>query len=317
MIKYATILKMMENTPVITVTCARDLPMLELQAQSIHNFLSKDCPVFIIVNEDDTDFWQLEFDKNIKHYYQHHKLTIIYKSEFQSNWSQWIPSIANPWSVGWETQQILKLAISEKIHSPRYLVLDSQNFLIKHWDPSVYPQMGSKVPARPGNFVMPVEIWNQYSESLDISLAPPTDSTMSMCTPIFFKTKLVKTLIEHAGGIVKFTNWFKNASKIKSEFILYLIWAEKQNGFERHHYMIDISKDWANPYLRDCRTEEEFNNFVSFVGVHDSHAWISINHRAWGNMTQEQYKNLSTVLSHYNLTPKFEQYRSEYVDIKI
>lgn len=307
----------MQNTPIITVTCVRDLPMLDLQAQSLNLYLDKNCPIYIIVNEDNCELWQEHFDKNIKDYYKNHNLTVIYKKDFQSNWSQWIPSLANPWAVGWETQQILKLAVSEIVNHPRYLVLDSQNFLIKKWSPENYKNIDGKIPARPGHFVMPLEIWDQYSEKLEVKIPPPTTDTMSMCTPIFFKTDLVKSLIEQNGGVISFTDWFKQASNIKSEFILYLIWAEKQGGFKHHHHMLGIPQDWANPYLRDCRSNKEFNDFISFVGVHDTHAWVSINHRAWGNMNIVHYNHTCEKLKEYNLIPRFNEYRSSYVDLKI
>ena len=56
----------MNKTPVITITCNRDLPLLELQAQSIALYLDKGTPVYIIVNEADTTKWFKEFDNKTK-----------------------------------------------------------------------------------------------------------------------------------------------------------------------------------------------------------------------------------------------------------
>lgn len=306
----------MKNTPIITVTCVRDLPMLDLQAQGINLYLSPDCPVYIVVNEDDPSKWDEVFNTKIRHYYNNHNLTVLYKQDFSSYWAQWIPSRNNPWAVGWETQQILKLAIATLIDHPNYLILDSQNFLITKWNPSKYACEDGRISARPGHFVMPMEIWDDYSKSLNITVAPPTEETVSMCTPIFFHTGLVKSLIDHIGGVHEFTNWFKNASRIKSEFILYVLWAEKQGGIDLYHKMITVPEDWGNPMLRDCRTKEEFDAFINFVGVVPNHAWVSANHRAWGNMTPEQYTQLTQKLAEYKLTPNFDDYRNTYVDLK-
>jgi hypothetical protein len=305
---------MTKNTPVITVTCYRDLPLLDLQAQSVYHYLDKDMPVYLIVNEEDTSRWFEFFDQHIRQYYQNHKLTIFTRADFKGVWDTWIPSNVNPWAIGWETQQILKLIIAEHITESQYLILDSQNFLIKEWTTKNYNP--NKTPARPGHFVMPIEIWQQYSKNLNISVDPPTPDTMSICTPIFFNTDVVKQLIEHTGGYENFSWWFKNASRIKSEFILYALWLEKIGGLEKFHSMLPASEGWGNPMLRDCNSDEEFNFFMNNIGTHRTHAWISANHRAWGNMSNLQYQQLTAKLQTYKLIPNFSEYRNNYVDLK-
>jgi len=306
---------MNKNTPVVTVTCIRDLPLLALQAQSIFHYLDKNMPVYLIINEEDPSTWFSFFDKNIRHYYQNHKLTVLTRNNFKGAWNNWIPSKVNPWAVGWETQQILKLLVAEIVQESQYLILDSQNFLISNWSANLYDS--DKVPARSGHFTMPVEIWEQYSKNLNVTVELPTSNTMSICTPIFFNTYVVNQLIEHTGGYEHFAQWFKNASRIKSEFILYALWLEKLGGLDKFHNMILVIDDWGNPMLRDCQSSEEFEGFLSFIGVHQPHAWVSINHRAWGNMTDLQYQQLTSKLQTYNLTPNFIEYRNTYVDIKI
>lgn len=306
---------MTQKTSIITVSCIRDLAMLELQAQGIYNFLDKTCPVYIIVNEDNTEQWFEYFNKFVKHYYQNHNLTIFTKQDFASHWDQWVPHQINPWAVGWETQQVLKLFISLKVQTPQYLILDSQNFLIQKWSPSIYDS--DRVPARPGHFVMPMDIWHDYSKKLDIVPGEPTSETMAMCTPLFVDTNVINQLIDTFGGIKDFPTWFKSASRIKSEFILYLLWLEKLGGFNKYHRMYTVPEDWGNPMLRDCNTSEDFKFFFDQIGDHKTHAWVSVNHRAWGNMTESQYIQLRDRLKDFNLHPKFDQYRSSYIDIKI
>lgn len=315
MIKYATIKIIMKNTPVVTITCIRDLPLLDLQAQSIYHYLDKNMPVYLIVNEEDPTKWFEFFDQHIRHYYQNHKLTILTINDFKGAWNTWIPSEINPWAVGWETQQILKLIVAEHIKESQYLILDSQNFLIKNWSDDKYSS--DKPPARSSHFVMPIEIWEQYSKILNVNVGPPTSNTLSICTPIFFNTSAVKQLIEHTGGYEKFSLWFKNASRIKSEFTLYALWLEKQGGLDKFHKMLTGSEEWGSPYLRDCNSNQEFNCFINNIGAHLTHAWVSANHRAWGNMTDLQYQRLTDKLQEYQLTPNFVQYRSNYVDLKI
>jgi hypothetical protein len=308
---------MTEKIPVITVTCIRDLPMLDLQAQSISMYLDKSIPVYLVVNEEDPKEWDSVFNSKIKHYYQNHNLTVLYRKDFAGEWNHWSPSQKNPWAVGWEIQQVLKLTIAEKLDCLRYLVLDSQNFLVHNWSPTQYGLVNGKVPIRVGTTSMPDDIYNDYIKSLEIENPRHVIGKMSICTPIFLNSGLVKHLITDKGGELRFSTWFKNASKIKSEFILYELWAEKFGGSYAYHYAIPLIEDWGSPYLRDCRTEEEFNRFLSALGAHLSNAWASINHRAWGNMNEDQYFQLRKKLKKFNLFPEFSQYRSSYVDIKI
>jgi hypothetical protein len=126
-------------------------------------------------------------------------------------------------------------------------------------------------------------------------------------------TELVQGLINTKGGVGPFSKWFKFATRIKSEFMLYVLWAIKHDALDRCHQHVD---DYAQPYLRDCNTEDQFKSFIDFVGVHPPHCWISINHRSWGNMTETQYQRLLDKLKTYNLFPKFEDYRSTYIDLK-
>jgi hypothetical protein len=308
---------MTENIPIITVTCFRDLPMLNLQAQSINLYLDKSVPVYIVVNEDDPTNWKIEFSQHIEQYYKNHNLTILYRTDFEGDWNSWLPDLKNPWAAGWEIQQIIKLSIAQKLNCARYLVLDSQNFLIKSWTPEQYGLVNGKVPARLGTSSMPEDIYNDYLRTLKIDNPLHTIGKISICTPIFLNTDLVKHLIKNLGGEAGFSQWFKSASRVKSEFILYELWAEKYGGLYEYHYMVPAIEDWANPYLRDCRTEEEFSKFLAMLGVHKSNAWASINHRAWGNMTNNQYCALTEKLKDYELTPMFNVYRDSYVDLKI
>ncbi len=306
----------MQNTPIITVTCLRDLPLLDLQAQSINLYLDINCPVYIVVNEDDTSQWFKEFDSKYRHYYDKHKLVIFTKKDFNNNWKDWVPSQTNPWAVGWETQQVLKLAVSTKIQAKQFMILDTQNVLIRPWSPTQYGYINNKIPARQGTFVMPENIWQQYSKSLGLFTEPSKKYLMSVCTPLFLSKHLCDSLIENRGGVEQFAHWFKHASSVKSEFILYNIWAEKQDGFWNHHYFVPEIEDWANPYLRDCYSEEEFLAFYNFLGMHKLHFWASINHRAWGNMSNSQYSRLCKKFQDYGLRPNFDDYRSSYLDLQ-
>jgi Family of unknown function (DUF6492) len=297
----------MQHLPIVTISCTRDLALLELQAQSINKYLAEKSKIYIIVNEYDSREWYSYFTTNLKHYYDRHNLTLLYRTDFDAPWSEWIPSAKNPWAGGWDMQQILKLAVAEKIEAPGYLVLDSQNFLIKPFDP--VSQLDDRLPYRAGKFVMPTTTWDEYACQLELSIGKPTDNTLSICTPIFLHTELVRSLIKWKNNLAGFTQWFKSV-RGKSEFILYLLWAEKNGGLEKYHYK--SSFEWGGPYLRDSLTfSEDFKKSFPSIGLHP---WVSANHRSWGIMSNEEYQQLSSKLSIYGLKTNFDQYRKDYLE---
>jgi hypothetical protein len=292
---------MTENIPVITVTCIRDLPLLDLQAQGVYHYLDKNTPVYLVVNEPDATLWFEFFDKNIRHYYRNHQLKIIIRESFNIDWTLW--------TLGWETQQLLKLVIAIHLNSKAFFICDTQNFLIKSWSTTQYTLPENKIPYRKGPYYHPDEVWRDYSNILQVDVEIPTSQTILLCTPIFMHTQLVQDLINNHGGVDEFSKWFKQASRKKSEFVLYAIWAHKHGGIEQLHHQVD---NWAEPYLRDCKTNKDFFKFIEAVGAHASNAWISSNHRAWGNMTDEQYFKLKEKLEKFNLKLNFDEYRSKY-----
>jgi inhibitor of KinA sporulation pathway (predicted exonuclease) len=95
-----------------------------------------------------------------------------------------------------------------------------------------------------------------------------------------------------------------------------LLWAIKNGGLEKYHYRVWDSIDgWSGAYLRDSDNfDTDFESFIKFVGLHKPHAWASINHRSWGDMSNSQYQNTVNKLSEYGLTPDFADYRKHYLE---
>lgn len=295
--------------PIVVVACNRDLPLLELQAQSIHKYLPADSKIYIIVNEVDNLTWFAQFEK-FKHYYDNHFLTIFQLDDFDIVRSSKVGTKYHAWA-GWDTQQMLKLAIASKISDANYLVVDCQNFLIKEFNPTDYI-IKETSPYRISNMSMPKETWDSYTHALGIEIDYPSDA-MSICTPIFLKTNLVKDLINSQGSLLGFSYWFNNTAKLKSEFMLYLLWAELHGGIDKHHRQVITYNEWANPYLRDSlQFDKDFGDYINFIGQHKPHKWTSINFRAWGDMSDEQYQLLLAKLSNYGLYPNFETFRAQY-----
>jgi len=292
--------------PIVVVSCFNQLALLELQAQSISKHLKGKHDIFIIVNEIDTAPWDSYFKEKIEHYYANHNLHVMYVSNFDIQESPKLRTAGYKW-VGWDVQQILKLAISEHITDIGYLVLDCQNFLIREFSTQDYI-IDQVVPIRRGHMTMPVETWQSYN----LELGSTNDVSLSICTPIFLVTDIVQSLIRTKDTLYNFSAWFNSASKVKSEFMLYDLWMQHSKQEDRH-YNVTYMFDWANPYLRDSKQfSQQFDHYMQELGKHEPHKWTSINYRAWGDLNNEQYTKLKTKLAEFDLDPAMDNFRLTY-----
>jgi len=292
----------LENFPLVVVTCFRHWPMLELQAQSMREHLTAPTDIYIIVNEKYPQAWTQIFNLQIRHLYDRHNLTVLYHDDFDFLTAS---GKGNKWG-GWDDQQILKLAIAERLDSTAYLSLDTQNFLYKKWLYKGFPIKDNKVPYRTGGFVMPMETWNTYKQALEVEITDPTNDTMAHCTPIFLHTALVKELIASNGGLRNFSKWFHSLPGTKSEYMLYHHWVHKQGGFDKFHYK---THDWAAAYLRDSTNfSDEVTQFLYMLD-HDNifWSWLSINHRAWDDLNNEQLEKVVSKLEEHGLEPNTQR----------
>jgi hypothetical protein len=289
------LLRYFEKKPIVVVSCLRDIHLLSLQAQSIHKHLSSSHDIYILVNEkDNVGDWNLKYDRYCKHWYANHNVTVIYKKDFDCNWSR----NGNYKFRGWEDQQILKLAVSELINYDSYFVLDSQNFLIKKWNTKNYPIIQNKIPNRNSNFTMSSETYHEYCKFLEITPNHFDKDFMSISTPLFLKTSLVRSLIGSNGGIKSFSKTFFNFKHHPSEFLLYFLWAEKQGGFYKHHY--DVKQSWNGPMVRYMKSDWTLDNLFEKIEKTQG-SWISITNDSWKFCSADEKQKLSNILKNHGL----------------
>ena len=302
----------------VVVGCERDLALLEFQAQSMEKYLQRGQEILLLVNEAQPQNFIRKF-KKFRDYYRNFRLSIKTLQDFDI--------IANKPYVD---QQILKFASVELTHKD-LLVLDCQNFLFKPWIDSNFPILEEKIPYRRAPYVMDPKIWQDYNQALGGDV-PIDVHGMGLSTPIFLRNNVIKHIIDTHNGLKEFVNWFYSASKSKSEFALYLQWCEQKLwGMEKYHYLETTNYDWAGPYLRDHpKFDIMFEDYlkqlkirINYNGIpkspnvlkeeKDKCSWSSINHRAWGDMTNEQFKQLTKVLRNVNLDTKcLIEYRNIY-----
>jgi hypothetical protein len=295
-----------QSCPLITVTCVRDLALLDLQAQSFDRFLESESNIIIVVNEKDPSYWKEYFFANIEKWYKRHNLKIYYKDDFDIDWDLFLK---NEPVTGWIRQQILKLAVSTKLNSNSYLLLDSQNFLVNYWS-FKSRIINEKTPYRSNSIGWAKPAYDNYAALFGLSTCDAEDIKMSISTPFYMNTSLVTALLENRGTLKDFSRWFFNYGEDKSEFALYLAWLEFNGGIEKYHYE---AHNWVFPMLRDSF---DFSNDVSLflknVGNFTSHRWSSINFRAWIDLDTKQYSDIVDKLRILKINPNFKKLREEY-----
>lgn len=304
----------------VVVGCERDLALLELQAQSMKRYLPVGQEIILLVNEKDP-YKFLNGLKSFEQCYEGFKLQIKTLDD--------LGIVANQPYVD---QQILKLAAAE-LTDNHLIVLDCQNFLFKPY--VALPVLDDKIPYRRAPYAMNPLIWDEYCEKLGNKL-PLNLHNMCLSTPIYLRSDVIRHMIKHFGGLQDFAKWFYTATRSKSEFALYLQWCERLQGLEHFHYLESDFFDWAGPYLRDHPNFDEiFNDYLLQLKIrmdYQGHpksndvlrhfkpkcSWSSINHRAWGNMTDEQFDRLTTLLNEVKLDTKcLIDYRTNYVHVPI
>lgn len=288
--------------PIVVVSCLRDIKLLALQAQSLDKWLEEPHDIYVLVNETILeDEWNRQFDLYCRKWYQRHNLNVLYKKEFDCLWSK------NPsarWS-GWDNQQLLKLAVSLQLNSSCYFVLDSQNFLVQSWSTSRYP-FNDLCPGRKNFYTMNQNTWVEYSREFGLNTDLPTKPVMTISTPIYLRTDLVKSLVSYFENLKSFSQWFFSKESSLSEFVLYYLWSEKQGGYDRFHYEVDFDKTWNGPMMRlhndkEITKERSFSFFIENLGRWKSQGWASITHNSWNLLDENQLSILSESLKKQNI----------------
>ena len=105
----------------VTVTCLLDFQQMQLQAESIQQFLEP-CTHYVIVNDKhiDKEVWT----NMLTPYYTNHKLVLMFP-----DWNMYGHKSGS--HSGWMKHQVYKMIISEQLDDD-YVALDSKNFFIKH-----------------------------------------------------------------------------------------------------------------------------------------------------------------------------------------
>jgi hypothetical protein len=177
---------MLNNIDLVTVTCARDIGIQQLQSYSIDLMLTDPCNHYVIVEDNlNIETW---YDTLIP-YYTKHQLHLI------SGGSLLPPECYvndSRKKNGWHRSAVLKLLAVKKIQSDKYLILDSKNFF-------VHPQSVNDWPLEDGNGIIDKYDSNGWDEIDKFCLdnhIPVPDNVYNSSTPFIVSTNVVKKIIE-------------------------------------------------------------------------------------------------------------------------
>jgi hypothetical protein len=176
---------------IVTVAYAVDQPFIELQAESLRAHLDPDASfVWEIVIVDNQDADPLCRGKILRHYGSFaSRVRFIDAAEFGEM----------PPDSGWYRQQALKLLISRKIETPRYILLDAKNHLINHMSRPT-------VESRDGKFMYSyIHSYREHTLRHLVENAcryfgveeKATERFMPTVTPFAISTQVARELLDH------------------------------------------------------------------------------------------------------------------------
>lgn len=136
---------------------------------------------------------------------------------------------------GWWKQQLLKIAIVDKVQTPYYLTLDADCLIVREIHEGDLIRGGKGRVQYTGNEYFPQ--W--YVKSCDVLRVKKRPENAVMVTPFLFSTTIVKSLVGRLCEIKapRFSHWTNYlASRIGwSEYSLYHTWGVHIGLWETHH----------------------------------------------------------------------------------
>jgi hypothetical protein len=263
---------------IVTVVFAQEIPILQVQAQSI-DLYCRDIGVkniFVVVNDADnvTDqidpAWWGSFADRVQ---------VVARSSFDCDFV----------SNGWVSQQALKMLAASSSANEWSMVLDAKTIFVNTFpiDKLFDKDHKLKVGLLP---IYPVfepsrQITNQlFGIDLKHQAGPGG-------VPFFFHTQTLRDMIEYLEQRVNqnFSEWFQSQGML-TEFILYSGWIEYRSGLDRCysnwscfnvcnlcHSELDIADTKISEYMHDPR--------ILTVSIHRN-AWSQLN-----NAQQQTYRD--------------------------
>lgn len=259
----------------VTITCNKDFNSMLLQARSVEKYLKHGTTHWIFINEEEQFLFDIDWETELKDYYNNHILKIVYCD----------PTYWNYVHNGWVLQQIHKLE-AVKIVNDDYLLLDSKNFFVVPSDLDTWQSSngcGVLISEK-----INLTVWNEWNNTNDLYSTqlgvPKLDIYYAAETPFVIKREIAQL----ATNRENFAEWFCKYSDSgkqhefranASEFIYYsyfLRMQEHQFEYNRRHHSL-----WPEYADTDSWFSHEDYPIMEISGIH----------RVWIERSSDEDKN--------------------------
>ena len=272
---------------IVTVVFRKELPILQLQAQSIElycqNIGTKN--IYVIVNDDDSvadqidPAWWGNLSSLVK---------IIPRSTFDCHWSD----------NGWVSQQALKMLGSSLSQNTWSMVLDAKTLFVNTCNFDNLIDNQSRI------YISHLDVYEVFKRSKEI-----TDQLFDIDlpqqigpggVPFFFHNETVREMIKfvEAKQTQVFAEWFQNQGML-TEFILYSGYVYFRDGSFDHLYSNPMK---SGSIINICHSQVGMADIL-LRKMSSSGSWaVSVHRNAWTQLTPDQQHLYKELLIHRKLS---------------
>ena len=262
----------------VTVVLREELPVLQLQAQSLALYCGNLGTVYVVVN--DHDLVAAEIDPA---WWGHlaNQVRVLPRSYFG------VTCHGN----GWVSQQVLKMLAAGVSNAQWTMVLDAKTLFVRDLPHNLFAQDRCHCGTLS---IYPVfERSRQITNALfDINL---TQQLGPGGVPFFFHNHTVKELTQHVERQTKlsFAEWFQNLGML-TEFILYSGYVHYRYGSFDTLYSNESRLSGINNV---CHNEVDIFDKKYSNMLKDSALTVSVHRNAWSRLTDPQQQAYRSLLS--------------------
>ena len=265
---------------IITVVFREELPVLQLQAESINLNCRVMClhKIYVVINDDldpteiDTAWWGRYADR----------VTIIPRTHWNISYSD----------NGWLTQQLLKILASAESNSTWSMVLDAKTIIIQPVElDRIFNDDGQLTWGYCPVFPVFAPAQQIVSKLFGID---QTDIAGPSGIPFFFHNQTVREMIREVESRTKqlFADWFQQQGMV-TEFILYSGYVQYRDGSLDKMYTNQFSQRYLPCNV--CHSEVDSFDRKFLEMQRPDTLTVSVHRRAWtqlSNLQKESYRKL-------------------------
>jgi hypothetical protein len=229
----------------VTPSYHLDYDICRILVDSVRRYVPPEVPHYLVVSEEDRDLFEAFTDSRTR--------VIVQEDIVPQRF--WRVPFAPTWRIHWGTlpvrgwiwQQLVKLSIANRIDADAYMILDSDCFFVRPFDPHSLA-VGSKTPIfrEQSDYCLTSadsQRWAEVARRL-LRLPPFTRaySTVYVCPWGFWRRDVLLKLHEHLTNGRSSTAWIRDIARnlTFSEYVLYGIYVENVLGLEESgHYGFD------------------------------------------------------------------------------